>query len=145
MKKQHEPIYVPLGFENLMGRLYGYAGHGCCAGHTSISDFKKHVTRIVSSLKNKIRRSVCGDDAHRDVLMKKCDDMLASIKSCQSKDELLCRISQYCLDIMFQLVGGTPDNIQKQRTNSQSVTSPPTYRSLYYVRSDEQRSRQILD
>ncbi|MFM2199294.1 MAG: hypothetical protein RLZZ505_2726 [Verrucomicrobiota bacterium] len=145
MSETSKSIHLTLGFENLMSNLYGRSGHGSRAGHTDLADWKKHLCRIVGTLQSMILRSVTGDDAHRDYIVKRCDDMINAIKRSNNKDEISCLVAHFGFEISFHLVGGLPRNWQKPRTRPDLVSAPPEFRTLTYSRTAEQRSRQILD
>lgn len=145
MSKASATIYVSLGFENLMSNLYGRSGHSCRAGHTDLQDWKKYLIRLIGSLQTTIRRSVTGDDAHRDYIVQRCDDLKNAIKRSKAKDEVNCFIADFGFEISFLLVGGLPQNWQKPRVRPDLVTVPPPFRTLTYARTTEQRSQQILD
>jgi hypothetical protein len=92
-----------------------------------------------------IRKSIAGDDAHRDYIIQRCDVMKNAIKRRKGKDELNCFVAQFGFEILFDLVGGLPQNWQKPKTRPDLVTAPPPFRTLTYSRTPEQRSQQILD
>lgn len=145
MPKEAETIYIDLGFENLMSRLFGSSGHPCSAGRTPARHWKKQLLQLFRTLRTAIGKNVNGDNPHKEHLMARCDIAIGAIKGATLKDEIACDSLQFAFEILFGLIGHLPNNRQKRRAHHSYVTSLARYRTFSYVGTARQKAQRVTD
>jgi hypothetical protein len=130
-------IYVDHHLETVTSQIYGQMGHSCKTGHKELSDWKKDLVKLFRTIGQAVKKNVNGDDNHRDLVVRRCDTAINSIKSCQSIDAASMKAIGFSIEIIFQLLGHFPQNFLKMRAYHGDVTDLSKYRIFTYVRTQK--------
>lgn len=134
-------ISLSIEFEYLLRRLFGVRYHGWAGWHPRAS-WKKALVKIMNAMEKTIGLNVNSDSLHLEQLYKSIEVARAAAKT-----EKFCE-SEYIrglVEIIFLLLGRTPDNSRRRVANKDAHFRTNRYRSLHYTQNLSQKANMIKD
>ncbi len=148
MKKENSmngEIYVDLDFETLLSSLFGKANYHGDSRSMTISDWKKRLIKIISSIEKGIKYNVNSDTFHKDKLNLFCEKAKDEINRSRNINQINTE-TIYCLvTIIFYLLGDMPNNWDLKITNKINHWKLDEKRTLHYTQSPTQKANLILN
>ncbi len=141
---EQETTYGTVGFQNLLGMIYGTGGHSVDASLISLRNLKRILVKLLGTLSVAAERNITGDEAHKAQIALRFRAAIQSISIAKSKDEVNQRALAACIEANFLLLGQLPNNGRKRRTNWRGTVELGDYRTLFYVRTDTQRVAEMI-
>jgi hypothetical protein len=142
--KPTDEIDIPLSFEYLMSHLFGKRRYHQFAGTKRAAEWRAHLVRIFKALGMASRLSVHGDDSHRRELERLCSQAIDRLGQERRTEQLTVAAVEYLTKIAFALVGEFPDHWHGKAAGQSRNWRLNDQRTLVYVRTTEQRVRQIF-
>jgi len=139
-------ITTDLSFEYMLSFLFGKKRFHGYSGHFSPRKWRQQIVLIFEVLERAVRETIRGDERHRQQIEKRCRAAVADLGRARSTGQVSVAAVEHLTYIAFLVIGEWPDNWNKSpndapRSKNWSLTH---YRSLQYLRSYEQRVRQII-
>lgn len=139
-----EEINIPISFEYLLSFLFGKQNyHGHCGFH-SFSTWKKEQLKLIKTIRKAVKINVDSDIYHRNTILRSCDLAIQQIKNAKTKDAVNIAMIEYCVKIIFALLGNFPDNWDKRGTSNWQTWKLDTYRKLIYTSTLDNKANLIL-
>ncbi len=137
-------INVPLSFEHLLSLLFGKIFyHGFVGTHT-LGEWKKELIKLIKATERAIKFNIDKDDFHRNDMVNTCGRSVENLRSAKSFDEVNTFMLEFCMRIIFMLLGHIPDNWDKKSTSHINSWKLDKFRKLVYLRTPEHKANLIL-
>jgi hypothetical protein len=144
--KDRNDIYVEVSFETMLEFIYG--SKSLRAGRSSLASFRRELLKVVKTLRRAVEKNVHGDLRHRERILERYDRFQDYAVKFRSKDKLFQAAVEMLIETQFELLGRMPRNWRPGaigRVHHSKYQDLADYRTLYYVRTPDQRLQEIID
>lgn len=139
-----EEINIPISFEYLLSFLFGkHNYHGHC-GFRPLATWKKEQLKLIKTIRKAVKINIDSDIYHCNGIIKTCDFAIQQIKDAKTKDAVNTAMIEYCVKIIFALLGNFPDNWDKKGTSNWQTWKLDSFRKLIYTSTVDNKANLIL-
>jgi hypothetical protein len=144
--RDEDVITTNLSFEHMMSFLLGKKRFHGASGHLSPGAWRRQIVQIFKALDRAVRETVRGDERHMRQIERRCKDAIADLGKARSTGRISVAAIEHLTHVAFLIIGEWPNNWEKSpsaapRSKNWSLSH---YLTLQYLRSHEQRVRQII-
>jgi hypothetical protein len=139
-------ITTDLSFEHMLSFLFGQKRFHGRSGHLSPRVWRGQILEIFKTLEKAVRETLNGDDRHRQEIEKHCQRAIADLRRARSTGQISVTAIEHLTYIVFLVIGEWPNNWEKGIRDAPHPKNwnLTRYRTLQYLRSDEQKIQQII-
>jgi hypothetical protein len=146
MNNTVKKINLSLQFENFLSDMYGKINYHGSVGWTEFSTYKKHILKLSNSLKSAIEINIQDIDAlHYKSLLDRIEILEKEVRESGSVEELGQSVVLRMFQLVFLLVGDTPNNWDLKKKTHKTHFSLKKHRGIHYSQSLEQKFNSIID
>lgn len=139
---QFDRTQIQLSYERLFASIFGVA-NGVRAGSLALPPFRRHLVKVLDNLSKAARRNIHGDEAHREKIVDCLSNARAATKRARTKDGATQAALAGLIESSFLFLGRLPTNSKRGKAGWKTKLNLDDYRTLYYVRTPEQRFKEM--
>ena len=137
---------VSIEFEHYLSYLFGKSNYHGYVGLKSISEWKKVLIKVLKALKKSITVTIESTDSqHKQRMLLLCDETEKRIANLKNIDSVNEQTILGLTSLIFEVLGGRPDNWNRITTNSENHWRLNRKRQISYCQSFSQKANIILD
>ncbi len=142
---REKPIHLPFTFQDLLRAIFGKRSYEYMDEEVRFSAWKKIMRNTVKKIRQAIAVNLDTTDAlHMRTLLGLCEAANQGIGRAKTKDELDSSVIEILVRIVFELLGGMPENRDKLGVSNPRCWKLDTYRKVSYTQTAVQRVATIF-
>ena len=144
-KYEQDVIYMDMPFEGFLKTLFGAQSFHGSTGPKTVSEWKAIIQKVLEFVEKSLLFTIeVVDKEHQKQLYQHIDRLKESISQATSNKKVCEEAILGLFKLVFNLIGGIPDNYRRKKLNHPSHWQINKYRQVLYIQDYEHKTNLIF-